>query len=305
MRFRTDEHFVIGKQHALSGKPCQDYALTTLQGTLAAAIVSDGCSTGGATDVGARLLAYAGIRAIKTQRDGARDVFDGDAPQRIEAEQLRVTQRAASTLGLGDKDILATSCYAYLAHSSGGRAHLAGDGVIAMRFTDGTMQLSRFTWSNNIPCYPVYAKDGYAAFIEAHTANVPQGVFVEERWACAASGAYTLLGEREFALAEGIAGTDLIVEERVVAEKLDALAVFTDGVSQCEGLDWKDVVRELLSFKTTRGDFAKRRMNRFLKEREKLGQYPADDIAYAVILIEREGEEKNDEHTEQAEKGIT
>jgi hypothetical protein len=66
------------------------------------------------------------------------------------------------------------------------------------------------------------------------------------------------------------------------------IALFSDGVTQVDGMDWRDVVAELLSFKSTEGDFVKRRMNRFLKDCQKHGKGPVDDISMACIHIDHE-----------------
>ena len=57
------------------------------------------------------------------------------------------------------------------------------------------------------------------------------------------------------------------------------VSAVSNGVTQVDGMDWRDVVAELLSFKSTEGDFVKRRMNRFLKDCQKHGKGPIDDIA--------------------------
>jgi hypothetical protein len=44
--------------------PCQDYALSGVTRHLAYAVVADGCSSGGKTDIGARVLALATAIAL-------------------------------------------------------------------------------------------------------------------------------------------------------------------------------------------------------------------------------------------------
>ncbi|MBR1034034.1 hypothetical protein, partial [Bradyrhizobium liaoningense] len=66
------------------------------------------------------------------------------------------------------------------------------------------------------------------------------------------------------------------------------IAVFSDGVTQVDGMDWRDVVTALMSFKSTGGAFVKRRMLRFLKDCQAHGKGPIDDIAMACIHIDHE-----------------
>ena len=68
-RYTTDSVFAIGASHVATGKACQDYTLSRASDTYAYAIVSDGCSSGGMTDVGARVLALATATAIRATND--------------------------------------------------------------------------------------------------------------------------------------------------------------------------------------------------------------------------------------------
>jgi hypothetical protein len=54
---------------------------------------------------------------------------------------------------------------------------------------------------------------------------------------------------------------------------------------QIPGMRWTVVVRDLLAFKSTEGEFAKRRMTRFIRDLSKDKRAPIDDISYAVVRI--------------------
>jgi len=58
-------------------------------------------------------------------------------------------------------------------------------------------------------------------------------------------------------------------------------------VTQIDGVDWKDAVVQFLAFKNTAGEFAKRRMIRGIKDANKKGRGPFDDISYAVIGVQQ------------------
>ena len=88
-------------------------------------------------------------------------------------------------------------------------------------------------------------------------------------------------------LAEGIGAVTIPIRPEELGD-LEFLAVFSDGVTQIDGLDWKDAVVQLLAFKTTEGEFAKRRMIRLIKDAQAKGKGPVDDIAYAVVRIIQE-----------------
>ena len=66
-KIHADCAFHIGSQHLRNGLPCQDYAIAGDLPDRAYAVVSDGCSSGGRTDVGARLISLAAAKAFRSQ----------------------------------------------------------------------------------------------------------------------------------------------------------------------------------------------------------------------------------------------
>lgn len=305
LKFSADHHFVIGRTHEYGGIPCQDYALSSGGENVAMATISDGCSSANGTDVGARLLAHTAIAAIWEHWTEFRSPFAKNAIERISSDQRMLTLRAAQSLGLPHSALHATSAHAYFSSSRGGYVHLSGDGVIALKLTDGSMKLTRFDWADNTPCYPLYALDGYTAFIGAHGGDLGGKVCTKEEWVRHPDRGFVLVGISPLTLREGIRGFTEHVEAETMERTLDTIAVFTDGVTQIDGIDWKDAVVQLLNFKTTEGVFAKRRLNRFVADAKKAGKGPLDDLAYAVIRIVRDDEkgEESDDTQSAAESG--
>jgi len=284
--FATDSHFLIGYAHLTGGKPCQDFALTGVEGAAAYAIVSDGCSTGGLTDVGSRVLVLSTASAIREHWSTNRIVGDNTSLE-IGVRQKLVIVASKQTLGLKTDDMLATCVYSYIS-PEGGYFHLQGDGVVALRFTDGSTILHRYEWANNTPLYPAYADDNFRRFIAAHSDDLEAHLLTCERWEHLNSK-FNQLDGVSYTLSEGIRGITITLNAEMV-KNLDLIAIFSDGVSQVENIDWKDAVLQLLAFKSTEGEFAKRRLNRFVKDAMKAGRGPIDDIAYAVIRLVKEKE---------------
>lgn len=262
MRFSADCSFHIGAQHLRSGLACQDYALAEADPFRGRAVVSDGCSSGGKTDVGARIIAHA-----------ARQAWNEGAP-------ISLTMKLAMTsLGLEESDLLAT-CLRLEVECINGEAkafvRIYGDGAAAFVRRDGTIRMVRAEWANNAPSYPVYGWDGYRRFIEAQGGPVAEGfTIVNYEFGHEAVASYP-----NAAVADGI-----MVK---FDGQLHAAAVFSDGVCQVDGMSWQEVVRELMAFKSTTGDFVKRRMNRFLRDAAERGKGPIDDISMAAISFEDE-----------------
>ncbi len=284
MRFYTDDYFHIGTSHLGMGAPCQDYALSrsSEDGSMAYAIVSDGCSTGGRTDSGARVVAHTAEVAIRDewQRNGAPQL--SSIPE-MTMQQKILMQSAKENLGLVREDLLATCMYAYVS-AKGGFVHVRGDGVIAFVHPDGAMFLRRYNWANNMPLYPAYAGDNFARFINAH-GGLDKEALTEERWWYQSEKGFVNLGSCVYSIRKSIGGITTQLKESSGINGYKYVAVFTDGVTEVDGMDWKEAVLSLVSFKNVAGSFAKRRMISFIKDARKYGKGPIDDIAYAVIRV--------------------
>lgn len=293
-KFSTDHYFHIGSAHHTSGKPCQDYALSDSNETAACAIVSDGCSTGRHTDVGSRVLTLSTLQAIRDHVKASGGTLD-TAVVSITSRQQQIISTSRLILGLERVDMLATCGYVYLT-KYGGFVHIQGDGVVGIKYRNGWIKMSRYEWADNRPFYPSYGEGNMEKFIGAHGGNLDL-----PRLKCSSAMCngvdYAEELTKEFTLREGLNG----VVTQISAYELEAIefvAVFTDGVTQIgklprgeEFIDWKDAVVNFLSFKSPIGEFAKRRMIRGLKNLEKTGKGPIDDISYAVVRIENTEEE--------------
>lgn len=283
MKFTTDSHFLIGHAHFNAGKPCQDYALSGIHQDAAYAVVADGCSTGGLTDVGSRILALATVRALRSWTDFPNSFGPGEVSM---ARRDGVSQ-ARFTLGLDRSDMLATCIYAYFT-PKGGFIHLEGDGVIAIMYRNGEIKMSRYDWMDNTPYYPAYLGN-LDGFIQAHKGDLQAKRLTKENW-IVSNGTFEDIGGQEFTLSEGLQGITEEISSDTCAE-IEYVAIFTDGITQIAELEWKEAVVEALAFKSTEGEFAKRRLNRMLKDVHKKGHGPIDDISFAVIKFNHQNED--------------
>jgi hypothetical protein len=299
VRLSADHHFSIGHEHVGSGKPCQDHALSMHDDRMACAVISDGCSTGGETDMGARVLTFgaiATIRAYHARHD--RIAFSSDSNEHgvvteVGAQQRIVLGTVRHALGLARDDMLATCGYVFVTHE-GGVIHLIGDGVIAIKLRDGSVSMFRYDWGK-IPFYPQYREEsGGAGYVREHGDPMAQALS-EERWDYdPTTKGFISCGTTSYTVIDGMRGVTKPISKEELTEFVDSIAVFTDGVLRVDGVDWKDVVSTLMAFKTTEGVFAKRRMIRALKDFRNKGKGPMDDIAYAVIHVEPDLNEQGD-----------
>jgi len=281
MLFTTDSHFHIGKPHLTGASPCQDYTLSGMCDDAAYAIVADGCSSGGKTDVGARVLAHVTAKAVCRHWSTHRAIDVVQAPQEIDTFQQVLLSGVCDVLGLSTVDMLATCLLVYVS-PQGGLVHLKGDGVVAVVSVDGRVHMTRYEWENNAPLYPVYALNDFVGFNDFHGGDVAAVKLVSESWDWF-EGNFTRCDDTRTTLGDGIKGTTIPVD----VHNSRYVAVFSDGVTQVKGMDWKDVIVALLHFKSKAGRFAARRMNRVLKDIALEGKEPLDDVGMAVVQIEQ------------------
>ena len=268
---QADSAFVIGHSHAECAKPCQDYALHGTAGDVRWAVVSDGCSTGGHTDIGARLWAHA-VRQFVEQ--------SGRQPVCLADFGAEVSRHARALLApFPANDGFATVVAAF---SDGKQActALLGDGCVAARLTGGLLRYWEVRYEANAPRYPAYAltPNGLAAWQSFVASTV---VVVSEQ---------TLNDKGElvdYAIQRHPAADypGLWVEFASVAE-LEALAVCTDGVSSFEGLSIREALHELLAVKNPVGQFMQRRLGAMSRRwRKELAAPPVDDLAVACLWL--------------------
>lgn len=295
LKLHTDHYFYIGGVHFTNGKPCQDYAISGVQDNVALAIVSDGCSKGRHTDVGSRVLALSTAIAIREHWTVNRSALGDTVSEEVNLRQKMVLAGTRQALGLETKDMLATCVYAYIS-PLGGFVHIQGDGVVALKYRDGRIIMHRFEWERNTPYYPAYNESGLPDFIKAHGNDLNALRISQESCEREADGEFTSVDINEYTLKKGIQGITIDVSAEILSKDLAFVAVFSDGVTQIDNLDWKDAVNSFLAFKNTTGEFAKRRMIRGIKDAQKNGKGPFDDISYAVIRVENnKTEEAQDE----------
>lgn len=290
MSIIADAYFTIGQAHIISGKPCQDYAIaehTDPDGAIA--VVSDGCSGGRNTDVGSRVIALATAGVLKTHWSGHHDAPTLDDANIIATASDKVMLDIQSALGCHLEDMLATRLYAYLG-AIGGIAHVQGDGVIAWREANDTIIARRYEWRDpsnpqrqTPPFYPIYSDDTYQGFTDYYGGDSAALAFHCDEVRFTGDGIIshsTVVST----IAEGIRGGIVLLPPST-----RTVAVFTDGITQIQEADRKDVlwsnaVKEMLTFKSTTGEFAKRRMMHYVKQsRRQGGSGPLDDLSYAVL----------------------
>jgi hypothetical protein len=280
MTIAYDHALHIGEQHLRQGKPCQDFALSgAVTDTTAFAIVSDGCSSGGQTDIGSRLVALATERALKECL--ARGEY---SPEQINTERNLYIETYRRTLQLPLNDMLATSLWATMDASSLS-VSVTGDGVFALLFEDLPPYIYEITWDKSAPYYPAYRLGGLDAGFKQHHDNITP-LTITKQW-------QGVTDVNELYIEPGMNGLgfQFPTDSDLFQSPIIGVALFSDGVTQVDGLDTADATTSLVTYKSSTGQFFTRRMNRFLQDVKKNGRGLLDDIAGAVLYQQPEPSE--------------
>ena len=286
-KYTVDSTFQIGSYHVNGVSPCQDYAdtLVSEHGERATLVISDGCSSGGKTDVGARILTHKYLVSSK------RNNHDHGA-------KVNLTKRDLEYLGLAIEDFLAT-LVTVEADQDQIRATVSGDGVVVFQMENGFRYIYQIEWANNAPAYPVYFSDAgkeaglSVRFKEFHMDSsepMSNKSFTVEHFRLIEEIKTRALDEEvQIAPTETIS---MSTDEPVVM-----VAIFSDGIDQIrhtvtgERIPLLEAIQLCLSFKNTNGSFVKRRIRKQITDWKKDGYEPFDDLSCAVLLLEELGDD--------------
>jgi hypothetical protein len=279
----ADEYYHIGAVHRGKGKPCQDHALSYVDEEMAFGSISDGCSQGENTDVGARVINYATLRALKKCLSDEQSDAVGIA-DRTHSMRLEFVKNVQQELGLKNTDLIATNLYACVFRETA-FVHVMGDGIVAVVDRQGNMYVRRFVWIDNAPYYPFYDLNQRDQFVAFHGNDLLSGRFTEEIWIIDCEGVKNHIGTISHPLIAGMDGIAIDLSKDLKGDELSFVAVFSDGAEQVDGMNWLDAVEKCLAYKNTAGFFVKRRMMRFIKDASKASKGPLDDMSCAAIHI--------------------
>ncbi len=289
---RADCAFRMGRAHLV----CQDYALAR-GGEQAVALLADGCSSSPDTDVGARLLTLSALPLVPCLMEQVtREAADANEKDTVGAmldkyhyDAVAEARRYIERLGLPGEALDATLLTLAAAE---GRwfASVFGDGVVVAARHDGSLDVTVVSYLGGYPYYANYLADveraqallkirGNQRQIETFTL-LPDGAIADmrrETYRTDAPCAYVAgdMGEYRFivALSDGVHSFGQANAEqagRTGANTPVALA---------------NVLRELMAFKTTTGQFAQRRMQKFEQTCARAGWQHHDDISLAVLAF--------------------
>ncbi len=282
-----DSYFVIGGLHLRQNKPCQDHALGGSDEASAYIAVSDGCSSGRHTDIGARIMTTTALITLKRHLDIGGDTINPSAIAQLN-ERIRIAAEANKhMLGLTTQDMQATCLYA-LVTAQGGFIQVVGDGVVILKYLDSSMDSYEFKWQENRPYYLAYQGQNLRQFITDHeqVENAEKALCVTIRH-FDPEGNVTI-EQSNLSVRQAIEGYSIVINQST-QERLEDVIICSDGLesfhTEENEVDLESVIRNISAFKTSKGEFIKRRVSRMLADFSKEGIEASDDLACAAIHI--------------------
>lgn len=280
----TDSHFVIGKKHVTQSAPCQDHALAMTADDMLVAVVSDGCSSGRFTDIGARIITCATLSVVREALVVTQDT--ALLPEFIHQMLVVQSQKTAEMMGLDNQDLLATCAYAVVLPDAG-FIHILGDGHAVIKYTNGDMKLINTEWQHNTPYYP--ADNRKAQFIANHSEYNDGAESLSVETVLVQSGSGTTSKEL-IPITAAVKGFVLHITKEEL-ETIEVIMVMSDGISRFKKdgtfINPAVVATRLSAFKNWVGAFVKRRLSRGLNELAQEFALPDDDVACAAIHLHK------------------
>jgi hypothetical protein len=293
----ADCAFRMGRSHLV----CQDYAAAGA-GEIPCVLLADGCSSSPDTDVGARLLVRSALSGMACLPSPL--AWDASAQStalcfrawlgQYHRDAISAARRHGDALGL-PKTALDTTLLTVAAQDDRWFASVFGDGVIVAKNRSGRLEVSVVSYLSGYPFYPNYLLDAERKSALLQMEDSGRKV---ERFLLAPDGSV-----QEQSCDEYPADFHCHVVTGK-SEEVEWVAALSDGIhsfyatADCERREGGAsrantpvpltiVLRALLAFKTTKGQFVQRRLQRFLRDCDRLGWQHYDDLSVAALCMER------------------
>ncbi len=238
---------------------CEDYIMKSKN----AVILSDGCSSTKDADVGARLLSYAADYELNKM---LRPDFANSVITRASI--------AAKTVGI-DAGALYCTLGVMAKYADFITMQLFGDGVIFVKTKDDTLTVFIVSYEKNAPPYlayleDIYSKEAYLDMTKKRTVitavyKYKDGKIVDEK---------LYSKETDFKIETPFSKNVFFKEDGI-----EFCGIASDGLTTFD-MDFKKIIEEVTGFKTTKGEFLRRRMKKFTKENVHF-----DDISIGVMMF--------------------
>lgn len=242
-------------------KVCEDYGILEEKSV----IISDGCSTQPFSDWGARILTRNFKEALNCFI-GCGGIFDNFNVLISDVYADSIYDISKICL---NKNILNASLSSLFISEDYVYSHVLNDGYLIIGFKSGITEVYKFTYRANYPYYLLYRFDKelnglYKKQFFANTVMVEK--FILDKDLCNIQ-----IDQNEFPY-------DYHRFSKNKIDELKYILITTDGLNTFGSYSLLDVLKELLNFKSLRGEFIQRKVNAFYRELEKNKITNGDDL---------------------------
>lgn len=261
-----DSFVTMGKQHRV----CEDYILSGYQ-PFQYIVLSDGCSSSKNTEMGARILCRLAKLYITKHIEDPHEVNYNEMGSWI----IYNAELIGKMLGLNESALDATLIISYVADNHV-YIYMYGDGFVISQGEDGDILIDSVSFKNNAPYYLSYKlnKRKLDSYLSTNP-HMMRCVVVDYR------SSITKYNQ------------PIIMSRNM--NRVKKVLICSDGIDSflfeknLEKYDLNELVKEILSFKTTKGEFLKRRMNRLInKDLTSKGVFNFDDVSVGAYINNRE-----------------
>lgn len=289
--FKTqiDTFLTTGTTHDV----CQDFIVSQME-PYPAIVLCDGCSSSPGSELGAQLIS----RTFLTNLNRHPDLFKDNIRYFLNSVYSSVDIHRG-ILGASE-DILYCTLLYIVNMNNRIYANVVGDGCVFVveKMHYGThVTVHKYDFSNSMPCYFCYEylklKDIYLQYCENDYRSSALIQFLLDKEEEDRSPFITKdeITERDW---NHILFPPLYANHGI--ENVVAFGIASDGLSSFmekskrKTIDTKDVLKNMLLFKSTNGEFLKRRAKRMVQDYSKENIYPLDDFSCGVMLFDKSEE---------------
>lgn len=259
----SDSFFEIGYSHDV----CQDYVLSG-ENYL---ILSDGCTSAPHTDIGARIITHMTKKYIKYKDFPLKEIMNDSKSLLNDYFSLPL-------------DILSATLLVAKKTNDSFNVFLMGDGVIVAKRKDSKILVELYESPFSAPYYPKYTVD-----------HITHDMYMDKFGSIRKKTSWLLSNDNMDLLSEEIQNCTEPAISMFPQNEYEFVALFSDGLlsfletiitntsKSTTIVHWKEILIELLAFKSYTGEFVKRRFKRALKEFESKNWHHFDDLSMGVL----------------------
>jgi len=263
---QTDVYIDRGTTHSI----CEDYIISGNK-PYPYVILSDGCSSSKNTDMGSRILCYLARQYFSYQHDNYQ--FPNLNYDEMGLYIIHNAEVVAKQMGLHRSCLNATLIIAYV-YEGKYYIYTYGDGTFVFQDKSGALTVTEFEFTKNAPYYLGYKIDSGA--MNAYH-DLKQDLIIK-------SNINGVASQNEYAYDF----KNLIV---LNCDEFPRILLCSDGLSsfihnKINPVDPLIIGKEFLLYKSTKGEFLKRRIKRALKNYNKDNIEHFDDLAVGAFINE-------------------